>query len=137
MKINPHQDIKDFHAKFLVPVSDKPDFLNEEMLIFRERFMHEELREFSEAHAERDLAKCLDALVDLVYVAIGTAHIMGLPFDQAWEAVHTANMAKERATSSNQSKRGTQYDVIKPAGWTPPDIEKVISDYQYELNLNA
>lgn len=133
--MNLHDDISEFHTKFSVPVSNKPELMNTEMLNFRLKFLGEELDEFEEAHDEGDLAKCLDALVDLVYVAIGTADIMGLPFNQAWHEVHKANMAKQRAEHPNQSKRGTQYDVIKPPGWTPPDIEKVINDYQLELDV--
>ena len=42
-------------------------------------------------------------------------------FPAAWDRVHKANMAKERATSADQSKHGSAQDIIKPAGWTAPD----------------
>lgn len=42
-------------------------------------------------------------------------------FDEAWDRVHAANMAKERATSADQSKHGSAQDIIKPEGWTAPD----------------
>lgn len=42
-------------------------------------------------------------------------------FHTAWTRVHAANMAKERATSSDQSKHGSAQDIIKPAGWTAPN----------------
>lgn len=42
-------------------------------------------------------------------------------FPAAWDRVHAANMAKERATSADQSKHGSAQDIIKPAGWTAPD----------------
>jgi predicted HAD superfamily Cof-like phosphohydrolase len=66
-----------------------------------------------------------DALIDLVYVALGTADLMGLPWEKMFEEVQRANMAKERAKSADESMaktgRGHVLDVVKPAGWTPPD----------------
>lgn len=76
-----------------------------------------------DAAPECDLEKAADALADLVYVALGTAHMMGLPFDAIWAEVQRANMTKERAESARdeRSKRQHVFDVVKPAGWTPPD----------------
>lgn len=126
-------DIKEFHEKFKLPSSDQPALLTPELFSFRSQFLQEELDEFILAHLQGDLAGCLDALVDLVYVALGTAYLMNLPFDKAWEAVHTANMQKVRAARPSDSKRHTSFDVIKPPGWKAPDIQRVIEEYQLEL----
>lgn len=129
------KDIDQFHRKFELPRPSKPQLLDAELAKFRIRFMQEELDEFIYAHQTGDLAEALDALVDLTYVVLGTAWLMNLPFDKAWDAVHTANMKKVRATSHAQSKRQTLFDVVKPPGWTAPDINKVIDEYQLELPL--
>ena len=42
-------------------------------------------------------------------------------FAEAWNRVHAANMAKERATCAEDSKHGSAQDIIKPEGWTAPD----------------
>jgi len=64
----------------------------------------------------------LDALVDLAYVVLGTAFMHGFDFNEAWRRVHAANMQKVRATSPDVSKRNSSLDVVKPEGWTPPDL---------------
>lgn len=124
------QDVGDFHRKFGLDSfpNRRPGFPPFDHVQFRVDFLKEELTEIEEAINENDLAKFLDGLVDLVYVALGTAHLCGLPFNEAWFAVHMANLAKERATSADdaRSKRGHQLDVVKPEGWKPPDIEAVI-----------
>lgn len=75
----------------------------------------------------RDMHGQLDALVDLSYVLHGTALFHGFArFDQAFDTVHAANMAKERATRPEQSKRGSTFDVIKPSGWTPPVLTEFL-----------
>lgn len=83
----------------------------------RARFLNEELTEFCEAYSSGDLVGVSDALADLVYVALGTAYRMGLPFDQIWCAVQEANMRKV----SGPTKRGNKVDACKPAGWVGPE----------------
>lgn len=123
-------DVGAFHARFGLPVSCglfKPGFPTDEgILKFRIGFMAEELDEFVRAWSEDDLAGAADALVDLAYVVFGTAHFMGLPWQRLWDEVHRANMQKERAISATQSKRGSVFDVVKPAGWQPPDLARIL-----------
>ena len=77
-----------------------------------------------------DDAQAFDALLDLNYVSHGTAHLLGYPWQIGWNAVQSANMAKERAASDgSNSKRGSSFDVVKPAGWTPPNIQKILDDH--------
>jgi len=119
-----YQDVSDFHSKFQVPLADTPKLLDDDTYNFRLGFMQEELREYVDSHYNNDLATALDSLIDLVYVAYGTAQMMGVSpamWQEMWDAVQQANMSKVRATSADQSKRGTSLDVIKPFGWKSPD----------------
>ena len=81
---------------------------------------------------EGDRVKAFDALLDLTYVAYGTALFLGVDPGQ-WHAgmaaVQKANMSKERAESATQSKRGSAFDVIKPEGWTGPEqrLQEILS----------
>jgi predicted HAD superfamily Cof-like phosphohydrolase len=121
------KDIKEFHKKFDLKGSDIPTRLSAEVVKFRIKFMYEELLEYEDAVTHDDIAGQLDALVDLVYVALGTAYLAGLPFEAAWNEVHTCNMRKVRAgTNGEGSKRGSPHDVIKPEGWRGPDYSKIL-----------
>jgi predicted HAD superfamily Cof-like phosphohydrolase len=122
-------DVKAFQAKFGIDMPEVPTFLSEEAFKFRSNFLQEELDEFKRDHAKGDMEGVADALVDLVYVAHGTALMMGIPWDKIWDEVQRANMSKIRATSPEQSKRGTALDIIKPEGWKGPD-------HKAALNLN-
>lgn len=133
------QDIRDFHKKFGLEYNGPPRALSGELAAFRRRFMEEELREWVDhifaSNLEltltdvpdpevyrHHLEQTLDALVDLMYVLLGTAHLQGFDdiFEEAWRRVHAANMNKVRATSAADSKRGSTLDVVKPEGWEPP-----------------
>jgi predicted HAD superfamily Cof-like phosphohydrolase len=94
----------------------------------------EELAEYTNAITKKDTAGALDALVDIVYIALGTAWLFNLPFEKAWNEVQKANMSKIRAKDKT-GKRGTKFDVIKPKDWKAPNIEKII-DEEREINEN-
>jgi predicted HAD superfamily Cof-like phosphohydrolase len=125
---NHFQDLKDFHKKFNMPLNKQPTMLKPSLLNFRLKFLLEELEETELAAYEGDIAGVADGLVDLVYVAIGMAELMGLPWDDLWAEVQKANMSKERAENENQGHREQwQFDIIKPEGWTAPKIQEILN----------
>jgi predicted HAD superfamily Cof-like phosphohydrolase len=84
--------------------------------------IHEEIEEYNQAWLCQDLIGQVDAIIDLMYFAIGRLQQMGLTREQARDcfmAVHTANMTKKRGA---QAKRGNlEADAVKPAEWVPPE----------------
>ena len=114
-------DIVKFHKTFNIPQLVVPAVGNDEMMQFREKFLEEELQEFKDAVMRGDRVKAFDALIDLVYVAMGTAYICNFPWQEGWDIVQTANMRKVRAEKKEDSTRGTTFDVVKPEGFVPPD----------------
>lgn len=121
------EDVAAFHEKFGLRCDGGPAILDSETSRFRLKFLEEELMEFRVSVISDDLPGMADALVDLVYVAMGTAYMMGLPWQQLWNEVQRANMSKVRANNVDESKRGSALDVIKPTGWKGPDIEGVLN----------
>lgn len=121
------KDMIDFNRKFgLFPRKKGPHELDKDLFEFRAKFMHEELLEFTEAWKNNDLAEQADALVDLVYVVIGTAYLMDLPWQELWDEVHRTNLRKRKPTSIDETKRGHEHDIVKPEGWTSPDIMSIL-----------
>mgnify|MGYP003139862200 FL=1 len=118
------KDIEEFHKKFDLPrrhgIKNNKDIVD-----FRIKFLEEELRELKEGVEDNDDAKILDSLVDIVYVAIGTAYIFDYPFWVAWKEVQDANMKKERKESAR-----SKFDVTKPKGWKHPDIKQVLKTFK-------
>lgn len=141
------RDMIEFHEKFGLEYSGKPRALPKEINDFRTGFMKEELREYIKAshilHLElgneqpdpgvllEQLEDQLDAMVDLVYVVIGTAYLHGYGprWQEAWDRVHAANMRKVRAERVEDSKRGSTFDVVKPLGWEKPNHKDIVEDH--------
>lgn len=109
-----------------LPQGAEPGFLTPAETSYFARFIMEELSEYLRACEEGVLVDAADALVDLVYVTMGCARAMGLPFDELFDIVHKANMQKQPANDYIRSIRGNQYDVVKPIGWVPPEDEMVL-----------
>jgi NTP pyrophosphatase (non-canonical NTP hydrolase) len=126
------ETVGECHKKFGFNVSDSTsDLPSTEMLLFRLRFLHEEMGELIKGIEQRDVVEINDALADIVYVALGTAHYCNSPFDEIFAEVHRSNMQKEKATRENPSKRGLgNNDLIKPIWWTKPDIAGIIAKNQ-------
>ena len=119
--------VADFHTEILgVEEPEIPTFNQPDWIIERTRFMMEELQEFTSAAMQRDMVEAADGLADLVYVALGTAWMMGLPFEKIFDHVHNCNMKKQRGIGP----RGNVIDAIKPPGWQPPNqgIAKILED---------
>jgi predicted HAD superfamily Cof-like phosphohydrolase len=118
--------IKEFHTKFKLDYEGPPRNLDSDLATFRIDFMDEELSEYALATTTGVLHGQLDALVDLVYVALGTAYMQGFNFNEAFKRVHEANMNKVRTPSTKESLRNSEYDVVKPKGWVAPDLSDLV-----------
>jgi predicted HAD superfamily Cof-like phosphohydrolase len=68
-------------------------------------------------------AEMFDALIDLIYIALGTIHLHGWNFNEGWRRVHDANMRKVLSSKENPGKYGAKIDVVKPANWIAPDLK--------------
>jgi predicted HAD superfamily Cof-like phosphohydrolase len=123
-------DVRAFHEKFGQPYNRLPRELPRDLWDFRYNFLHEELSEYHSAMIHRDLEKQFDALIDLMYVAAGTAYLHGFRMPEGWDRVQAANMAKVAAKSADESRaasgRGSTYDIIKPPGWKPADLKDLL-----------
>jgi predicted HAD superfamily Cof-like phosphohydrolase len=167
------QAVGEFHKKFDLPTSADgiPRTIDPQTRDFRLRFLMEEMEELFEGYGlqlewnvhssslagnkkPQDLQQVADALVDLVYVALGTAHLHRLPWPDLFHEVQRANMSKERCgidhvfepaipeaescdhmggddqrcgkSQVEHSVRGSALDVIKPKGFRPPQIGNVL-----------
>ncbi len=118
------EDVAAFHAKHGITTPERPALPDVDAYAFRKKFMHEELTEIDVAYADGDLVKFLDGLIDLTYVALGTAVLSGVTpalWAALWDQVQLANLCKRRVAGAGESKRGSALDVVKPEGWASPE----------------
>ena len=98
-------DVLEFTRK-IVPqkIGTSPRLLEDDDMQRRVDFLYEEMGELLESCDNGFVPGIADALVDIVYVAIGTAVMMGLPWNELWRDVQRANMAKVPGATKSCSK---------------------------------
>lgn len=118
-------DVRGFHAAMDVPAPNVPCIPSSDRVELRLRLINEEVDELHVAVSDGDIVEVADALADIIYVAIGMAIEFGIPLDRVWDEVQRTNMAKVDPTTGKVHRRADG-KVLKPDGWTPPDIAAAI-----------
>ena len=83
----------------------------------------EELAEYKLAGQKGDYLGAVDAILDLMYFAVGSLHRMGLSpteMSDCGRIVHTANMQKAKGKVERRAVDGVP-DATKPVGWESPE----------------
>jgi len=89
------------------------------------KLIREEADELQTAVDTNDKIEQLDALIDILVVTIGAIHSMGADAEGAWKEVMRTNFAKiDRETGKVRKREDGK--VLKPQGWTPPDLKPYI-----------
>ena len=80
------------------------------------------------------IADQADALVDIYYYSLNAACKKGINLSAIFGIVHQANMNKRDPATGKFIKRESDGKIIKPAGWTPPDVE---GEIQRQLKVGS
>jgi predicted HAD superfamily Cof-like phosphohydrolase len=111
--------------KFMKACDQTVDIYNEEQFKMYLGLIAEETEELSVALANGDRVETLDALLDMVVVIVGAMHSAGFDAEGGWKEVMNTNFAKIDKETGKVRKR-EDGKVLKPQGWTPPDLEPFI-----------
>jgi predicted HAD superfamily Cof-like phosphohydrolase len=120
-------DVMAFHELFKVTIGEKCEIPDLEEQELRLRLIAEEYEELRLAHDASDIIEIADALADLIYVACGMAVAYGIPLNEVYAEVQRSNMAK--VGEDGEPIYRSDGKVLKPEGWTPPDIARVLREF--------
>jgi predicted HAD superfamily Cof-like phosphohydrolase len=147
--IDPQSDVRQFMHIAKQAIPERPQWPDQETMDLRVRLIAEEFCEWlrdsgygynliidgdraqrpvfsSERDEEpRALPRSADALIDLLYVTIGSLLAMGIDMWPLWAEVNRANMAKLGGPVINGK-------LCKPEGWKPPDIKALLRKQGWE-----
>lgn len=122
-------DVARFHEVTDTPVLRVPEFPSDERMILREDLIIEEVvNELLRALRERDMIGTADGAIDSIYVIVGMLLELGCPVSELWDEVQRANMTKAILQPDGSFKvvRRADGKILKPEGWTPPDIAGIL-----------
>lgn len=113
-----YNKVKEFHKAFNHPYSDVPVSMKLERAKKRYAWILEEINEFLVASKNGDIVEQADAMIDVIYFALGTLVEMGIEPDELFNIVQTANMSK--LFPDGKPHYNEMGKVIKPDGWEDP-----------------
>lgn len=114
------EDLREFEFETGGHIGERPQLPPEDVQRLRRKLIEEESLEVFEAMNAEDLVGIADGLVDLIYVAVGTAVAYGIDLAPIWEEVHHSNLQKTNGPSRADGK------VLKPDNWIPPNVAGLI-----------
>jgi len=116
-------DIKAFQTAFECNVLPVPTIPVKEIQELRIRLLQEELDELKVANIDGDIVEVADALVDIMYVLLGTACEYGLvdKMEEMWDLVHKNNMNK--LWPDGKVHKRADGKVIKPEGFQKVELK--------------
>jgi predicted HAD superfamily Cof-like phosphohydrolase len=118
---NPFRD----QEKFMRACDQSVEQLNSDQFYLYVNLIKEEVEELAVALSNDDRVETLDALIDMLVVTIGAIHSAGFDAEGAWKEVMRTNFAKIDKETGKVVKR-EDGKVLKPDGWTPPDLKSFI-----------
>ena len=152
-KIDPLNQVGEFHKTFQHPILPSPQIPSEDRCKLRVSLIAEELEELKEAIQDNDLVEVADALCDIQYVLSGAVLEFGLgeKFKELFEEVQRSNMSKacnseeeaiqtaeyyrtERDTEAYYEKRDGKWLVyrkgdnktLKSINYSPADLKSIL-----------
>lgn len=124
------EKVKEFHVAFDHPVSNSPIKMNSSRVEKRYKWMLEEIDEFLDGETIEDQS---DAMIDLLYFALGTLVELGIEPKEMFEIVHKANMTK--LWEDGKPRFNQDGKVIKPSAWEDPE-PKLTKEIQRQIEQN-
>lgn len=124
------RDIREFQQKI---AEKKEGWLNQQNTIdlivegisLRKSLLQEEVDELAYAVSKNDQVEILDAVIDIIYIALGTAHECGVldKVSKAWDMVHENNLTKLGADGKVVKNQNGK--VVKPSNYVSVDLKSL------------
>lgn len=124
MSLTNQDMVREFHETFDVPMAENPSLPSPEVAKLRMDLIAEEFRELQAGFASGDIVEIADALTDLLYVTYGAGLVCGIDLDACFSEVHRSNQAK--AGPNGEVRRREDGKILKPEGWTAPNLAAVL-----------
>lgn len=118
------RDVERFMLAADQPVSRVPEVIGSDQEKLYLNLIKEEYEELVTAMSEKDIVESADAIADLVWVVIGLASTIGIPFDSVWKEVKRSNDSK--TVDGTLIKNPETGKVMKPDTFSEPDLLPIL-----------
>lgn len=121
------EQLREFHTAFNLPLRSTPTLVPRKEFALRQSLLSEEVTELLFAHqVDKNLTEVADAIIDSMYVLIGTAVQLGFGdvLEQLFDEVHRSNMSKLDEFGKPVMREDGK--VLKSNLFSPPDFSSIL-----------
>ena len=135
-KIDPLNQVADFHKTFQHPILSSPTIPDEKRCKLRIELISEELKELEQAIVDKDMVEIADALCDIQYVLSGAVLEFGLgeKFKSLFDEVQRSNMSKACKTVEEAEATVKHYKENRDTNSYIKEIDGLYLVYRSEDN---
>lgn len=132
MRQKPHMTAFEEQAFFMLACGQTVHEHNPQQSMLYSELIEEERKEMMAARVMNNEAEEFDAVLDQIVVLMGYGFSRGWPMNEGWAEVMQSNLAKIDPRTGFVRRR-EDGKILKPEGWTPPDLASLLSPAQREL----
>lgn len=121
--------LEEFQRTYHQPVGESPTLVDESQYKLRYSLGKEELDEYLDACKEGSLVDIADALIDQLYILLGTMVVHGMQdvAKRIFDEVHSSNMSKLGEDGKPIFREDGK--ILKGPNFFRPDIKSIIETY--------
>lgn len=122
------EQVRYWHETFRVPIVKEPKMPSQQRIILRYRLLIEEANELKDA---TDIEEAADAIGDILYVLLGTAHEYGLAsrLPAIFDEIQRSNMSKLDKDGNPIFRPDGK--IMKSDLFSKPDLKPILESKDY------
>jgi|TARA_R110000803_G_scaffold34404_6_gene75132 predicted HAD superfamily Cof-like phosphohydrolase len=124
MIMNYQKDVEDFMESGQQDFPDLQGMTSKQAKLYMDLITEEYNETWRAFNVDKDVVEVADGLADMVWVIMGMASTLNIPFDKVWNEVKASNMSK---FVNGKVVKNSDGKIMKPEGYFRPNIGDILA----------
>jgi predicted HAD superfamily Cof-like phosphohydrolase len=124
MIMNYQKDVEDFMESGQQDFPDLQGMTSKQAKLYMDLITEEYNETWRAFNVDKDVVEVADGLADMVWVIMGMASTLDIPFDKVWNEVKASNMSK---FVNGKVVKNSDGKIMKPSGYFRPNIGDILA----------
>lgn len=122
--MNYQKDVEDFMESGQQDFPDLQGMTSKQAKLYMDLITEEYNETWRAFNVDKDVVEVADGLADMVWVIMGMASTLNIPFDKVWNEVKASNMSK---FVNGKVVKNSDGKIMKPEGYFRPNIGDILA----------
>ena len=122
--MNYQKDVEDFMESGQQDFPDFQGMTSKQAKLYMDLITEEYNETWRAFNVDKDIVEVADGLADMVWVIMGMASTLDIPFDKVWNEVKASNMSK---FVNGKVVKNSDGKIMKPEGYFRPNIGDILA----------